>query len=101
MATIAERVRERRLALGLSVRQVASDGVSASYVSRLENGDRRPSVKALRALAPSLGVSVYWLETGEEDPAETLARLVLEHRGRPLPPRAAKLARAVLESTRA
>jgi hypothetical protein len=43
-----------------------------------------------------LGVSVHWLETGEADPAEALARLVLEHRGRALPTAALRLARRVL-----
>jgi transcriptional regulator with XRE-family HTH domain len=97
MTSIAERVRKRRQALGLSLREVACDGVSASYISRLERGDRLASAKVLRTLAAKLDVSVYWLETGVDDPAEALARLVLEYRGRPLPPRASALARAVLE----
>jgi len=42
-------------------------------------------MKALRKLAPKLGVSVAWLETGEQSPAEQLARLVLDHAGQPLP----------------
>ena len=97
MATIADRISERRLALGLSLREVASKGVSASYVSRLEKGDRYPSGKALRTLAVNLEVSAYWLETGMDDPAEALARLVVEYHGRPLPARARALARTVLE----
>jgi hypothetical protein len=52
----------------------------------------------LRKLAPKLGVSVAWLETGESDPAEELAQLVLECNGGPLDPRAAELARRVLGS---
>ena len=44
-------------------------------------------------------MSVHWLETGEADPAEELARLVLEHRGKPLPTRAERLARNVLGET--
>jgi hypothetical protein len=50
-------------------------------------------------LAQKLDVSAYWLETGDDDPADALARLVLEHRGRALPPRADKLARSVLTRT--
>jgi transcriptional regulator with XRE-family HTH domain len=94
--TVGERIRQRRLELGLSQRQLASEGVSYAYISRLEANSRQPSTKALRKLAPKLGVSVCWLETGEEDPAEELARLVLRHRGRVLPPRATTLARRVL-----
>jgi hypothetical protein len=38
---------------------------------------------------------VHWLETGDNDPAEKLAHLVLEHRGA-LPPQATLLAQAIL-----
>lgn len=97
-ATVGERIRSRRLELGLSQRELATEGVSYAYISRLESNDRRASVSALRKIAPMLGVSVYWLETGDPDPAEELARLVLEHRGRPLPAGAARLARRVLRA---
>jgi transcriptional regulator with XRE-family HTH domain len=100
MPSVGLRIRERRLALGLSQRELACEGVSYAYISRLEAGARDPSVKALRKLAPRLGVSVHWLETGEPDPAEELARLVLEHGGGPLPARALRIARAVLGERR-
>ena len=100
MSTAGERLRQRRIELGLSQRELACDGVSYAYISRLEADTRRPSVRALRKLAPKLGVSVHWLETGEDDPAERLALLVIEHRGRPLPRLAIRLARNVLDSPR-
>ena len=100
MTTVGERIHERRVALGLSLRDVGCEGASSAYVSRLEANARQPSVKALRKLASKLGVSVHWLETGENDPAEELARLVLKYRGGLMPPRAAKLARRVLTDTR-
>jgi transcriptional regulator with XRE-family HTH domain len=100
MTTIGERIRERRLALGLSQRELASEGVSYAYISRLEANTRRPSVRAVRQLAARLGVSAHWLETGEEDPAEELARIVLDHRAGPLPGRARTLARRVLHGPR-
>jgi transcriptional regulator with XRE-family HTH domain len=96
VATIGERIRQRRLELGLSQRELATNGVTYAYISRLEADGRRPSVRALRKLAPRLDVSVHWLETGEPDPAQQLAHLVLEHRGKPLPATAAKLARRLL-----
>jgi len=99
VGTVAQRIRKRRLELGLSQRAAACEGVSAAHICRLEKGERRPSGKALRALAAKLDVSVHWLETGEDDPAEELARLVLESRGRPLPARAGALARAVLRKS--
>lgn len=83
-----------------SQRELASEGVSYAYISRLEADARRPSIRALRQLAPKLGVTAHWLETGEIDPAEQLARIVLEHRGRPLQNTATRLARKVLMSGR-
>jgi transcriptional regulator with XRE-family HTH domain len=100
ITAVGERIRQRRLALGLSQRQIASEGVSHAYISRIEANTRQPSVKALRKLAPKLGVSLHWLETGRDGPAEELARLVLEHRGRPLPERADSLARSILVGAR-
>lgn len=86
--------------LGLSQRELAGDGVSYAYISRLEANARQPSIRALRQLAPKLDVTVHWLVTGEADPAEKLARIVLEHRGRQLPQTAIPLARKVLNSAR-
>jgi transcriptional regulator with XRE-family HTH domain len=100
MATVGQRIRERRLELGLSQRELASEGVTYAYVSRIEANARTPSTKALRQLAPRLGVSVHWLETGKPDPAEQLAQLVLAHRGRPLPRQATTLAHTVLRERR-
>jgi len=64
--TVGQRLRRLRQERGLSQREVASPGVSYAYVSRIEAGARRPSVKALRQLAPKLGVSVEYLETGRD-----------------------------------
>jgi transcriptional regulator with XRE-family HTH domain len=64
--TIGERLRRLRLERGLSQRELAGPGVSYAYISRIEAGARRPSVKALRMLAPKLGVSVEYLETGSD-----------------------------------
>jgi transcriptional regulator with XRE-family HTH domain len=97
---MGQRIRERRLELGLSQREAACEGVSAAYICLLESGERLPSVKALRALAAKFDVSTHWLETGEDDPGEELARLVLEFRGRVLPTRARELAQAVLKTSK-
>jgi transcriptional regulator with XRE-family HTH domain len=58
IATVGERTRQRRLALGLSQREIVSERVSHAYISRIEANTRQPSVKALRKLAPKLGVSL-------------------------------------------
>jgi len=74
MNGVGERIRERRHALGLSQRDISEPGVSYAYISRVEAGKRIPSVKALRKIAPKLGVSVLWLETGSDDIEITLPR---------------------------
>jgi transcriptional regulator with XRE-family HTH domain len=63
---IGVRLRRLRRERGLSQRELASPGVSYAYISRIEAGTRRPSVKALRMLARKLGVSPEYLETGSE-----------------------------------
>src|SRR5437773_688676 len=60
------RARRLRAERGLSQRQLAGPGVTAAYISRIEAGERVPSVRALRLLAPTLGVSVTYLETGRD-----------------------------------
>jgi transcriptional regulator with XRE-family HTH domain len=60
--TIGQRLRRLRLARGLSQRELAGPGVSYAYISRIEAGARRPSVKALRTLSPKLAVSVVMAE---------------------------------------
>lgn len=64
--TIGQRLRRLRHERGLSQRELSSPGVSYAYISRIEAGARRPSVKALRMLARKLGVSADYLETGSE-----------------------------------
>jgi transcriptional regulator with XRE-family HTH domain len=64
--SIGERLRRLRLERGLSQRELASPGVSYAYISRIEAGARRPSVKALRQLARKLNVSPEYLETGSD-----------------------------------
>lgn len=63
---IGVRLRRLRRERGLSQRELASPGVSYAYISRIEAGTRRPSVKALRMLARKLEVSPEYLETGSE-----------------------------------
>ena len=58
MSKVGEFIRERRLAKGLSKRQLAEKaGISHSEVHRIENGERQnPSVPMLVALADALGI---------------------------------------------
>lgn len=63
---VGARLRRLRRERGLSQRELAGPGVSYAYISRIEAGMRRPSVKALRTLARKLGVSPEYLETGSD-----------------------------------
>jgi transcriptional regulator with XRE-family HTH domain len=90
-ATVGERIRRLRRAQGLNQQDLAGPGVSASYVSLLEAGRRRPSPSALAWLAGRLGTTVEdlagmsaaevelelrhaELELGNGDAAHALAR---------------------------
>lgn len=63
---VGKRIRRLRRARGLSQRDLSGHGVSSSYISRVETGERMPSMKALRLIAPKLGVSSEYLESGVE-----------------------------------
>jgi transcriptional regulator with XRE-family HTH domain len=67
--TVGQRIRRLRLSRGLSQRAISAPGVSYAYISRIENGGRKPSLKALRAIASRLGVDPEYLETGSAVPA--------------------------------
>jgi transcriptional regulator with XRE-family HTH domain len=62
--TAGKRIRRLRIELGLSQRDLASTGISHAHLSRIETGRRRATVDVLRKLAPALGVTVEYLETG-------------------------------------
>jgi transcriptional regulator with XRE-family HTH domain len=69
--SVGERLKRLRVERGLSQRQLSAPGISYAYISRIEAGARRPSVKALRMLAAKLGVTAQYLETGSQlDDAE-------------------------------
>jgi predicted transcriptional regulator len=63
--TVGERIRARRLKLGLSQRDIERPGVSNAHISRLEANGRTPSVKALLLLADALDTTALYLLTGK------------------------------------
>ena len=75
--TIGERLRRLRLERGLSQRDLISPGVSYAFISRIETGDRLPSVKTIRALARKLGVRPEYLESGRMIPKDAERELRL------------------------
>ena len=95
-ASVGRRLKEARLAAGLSQRQLSFPGCSAAYISRLEAGDRVPSLQLLRKIAAKLGADEQYLATGvervEQDPPEVVDAAVesrlagesqLDPKGRP------------------
>jgi transcriptional regulator with XRE-family HTH domain len=67
---IGERIRECRIEAGLSQRELATDGVSNAYISRIEAGLRVPSLQAVIALARRLDTSAEQLVFGVRRPVE-------------------------------
>jgi transcriptional regulator with XRE-family HTH domain len=68
VVNLGARLREVRVAAGLSLRAVARElSVSPSFVSQLENGHSRPSVATLYAMAQLLNVSLDELFEAESE----------------------------------
>jgi transcriptional regulator with XRE-family HTH domain len=65
-AAVGRRLRDARIEAGFSQRQLSFPGCSAAYISRLEAGDRVPSLQLLRKLAQKLNADEQYLATGEE-----------------------------------
>jgi transcriptional regulator with XRE-family HTH domain len=88
---VGRRLKDARLAAGLSQRQLSFPGCSAAYISRLEAGDRVPSLQLLRKLAVKLNADEQYLATGVEriqQPPPELIEAEVERRlsgGRPDP----------------
>jgi transcriptional regulator with XRE-family HTH domain len=73
LTSIAESLRDERTRAGLTLEQLAERAeLSSAHLSRLESGDRQPSVAALIALSRALGVSVSTL-MGERRPGPAIA----------------------------
>src|SRR5919205_897150 len=76
---VGERLRTARVRAGLSQRQLSFPGCSPAYISRIESGDRIPSLQLLRELGRRLGVSEDYLATGSElPPAEQKGLALVE-----------------------
>ena len=78
-AGLPARLRQARREAGLSQAEAGGDALSASYVSLLESGRRRPTDAALAVLAERLGCTVDYLVHGQ-DPADLdRIRLTLDY----------------------
>jgi tetratricopeptide (TPR) repeat protein len=67
---VGERLKAARERAGISQRQLSFPGCSPAYISRIESGDRIPSLQLLRELGRRLDVTEDFLATGTETPFE-------------------------------
>ena len=62
---LGTRLRQLRVAAGLTQSELAADRVSKEYMSQIERGKTRPTRETLAWIAERLGVDVSYLETGQ------------------------------------
>jgi tetratricopeptide (TPR) repeat protein len=82
-AAVGRRLRQARVDVGLSQRALAFPGCTPAYISRIEAGQRIPSLQLLRVLAQRIGVDVEYLARGDaadEAVTDPLAEAELELR---------------------
>jgi transcriptional regulator with XRE-family HTH domain len=77
-SAVGKRLFEARRAAGLSQRELSFPGCSAAYISRIECGERVPSLQVLRELARRMGVSETMLAYGRETLDEAVAGAIRE-----------------------
>ena len=73
---VGARLRAARTRSRLRQADLSFAGCSIGYISRIESGDRVPSLQVIRRLAERLGVDEGWLARGVEAPAPPVAALV-------------------------
>jgi tetratricopeptide (TPR) repeat protein len=73
--SIGGRLRQARLAVGLTQQQLAGDRYTKAYISALENGIAKPSMAALNYLAPRLGTTASEILA---DPSSAWARVEVD-----------------------
>ncbi|HEX2894960.1 MAG TPA: tetratricopeptide repeat protein [Marmoricola sp.] len=78
-AELGRRIRAARLAAGMTQAQVAGDEVSAAYLSRIEDGSRRPEVRLLERMAARMGTSLEDLLLDVSQDEARKYRLALDH----------------------
>jgi tetratricopeptide (TPR) repeat protein len=65
---VGTRLRLARERVGLSQRELSFEGCSYAYISRIESGQRTPSMQLLQEFGRRLGVSPRYLATGADAP---------------------------------
>jgi len=73
---VGARLHAAREAAGISQRELAFPGCSAAYISRIERGERIPSLQVMRELARRVGISEAELAYGREPIDSAVSRAV-------------------------
>lgn len=63
---VGKRIHAAREAAGLSQRELSFPGCSAAYISRIERGERIPSLQVMREIARRTGASESYLAFGRQ-----------------------------------
>jgi transcriptional regulator with XRE-family HTH domain len=77
-AEVGRRLHAARESVGLSQRELSFPGCSAAYISRIERGERVPSLQVMRELARRTGVTEPELAFGVERIHPEVARRLRE-----------------------
>ena len=72
-AAVGRRIREARHRAGLGQAELAAGDCAPAYVSKIESGERTPSLQLLRQFGRRLGLSADYLATGSDDSEAELA----------------------------
>ena len=77
---LGKRLKEVRLALGLSQRELCGDEITRNMLSQIENGSAKPSMDTLKYLAARLGkpVSYFLEEETVTSPNQTVMAAAIE-----------------------
>lgn len=78
-AELGGRIRQARIAAGLTQAQVAGEDVSAAYLSRIEAGRRRPDLGLLEKIAARTGVTALEMLLGIDADERAELRTGLDH----------------------
>lgn len=76
---LGARVRSTRVARGLNQADLAGDAYSVGYMSRIESGARRPTLKAITVISEQLGIPVAELLVGASEMEVSEIRLGLSY----------------------
>jgi len=76
---LGRRMRAARIAAGMTQAAVAADEVSAAYLSRIEDGSRRPEAGLLERMAARMGTTLEELVTGVSRDKVRELRLAVDH----------------------